>query len=151
MLFFYSVRAILQVVWKVEYPEGYNWGFPGFLSIFVPYGETADFFYSGHVGICMLFFLEFSAIGWDYMAYYSLFTLFVEAFTMVVLRAHYTMDMIAGVVFAHYFWILSEKYSFTIDWWLFKIPLDKRMAKNRPEMSEQEVRDMYLAQQAEDR
>jgi hypothetical protein len=32
------------------------------MSIFVPYGETADFFYSGHVGVCMLMYLEFSRI-----------------------------------------------------------------------------------------
>ena len=136
MSLFYSVRFIVQHLWYVEYPEGYNWGYPGFFSVFVPYGQTADFFYSGHVGICMMFFLEFYAVGWYIWSYYALFTLVFEAFVLIILRAHYTMDILAGVVFAHYFWILSEKYSYTVDWWLFRIPLGKRMAKERSELSE---------------
>ena len=75
MITFYTLRAIVQHLWYVEFPEGYDWGFPGFMSIFVPYGETADFFYSGHVGICMIMFLEFWAVGWKFMAIYSLFTM----------------------------------------------------------------------------
>ena len=54
MCLFYSVRAIIQQIFLVEIPEGYNWAYPGVLSIFVPYGETSDFFYSGHVGVCMI-------------------------------------------------------------------------------------------------
>jgi hypothetical protein len=38
MSLFYSVRFIVQHLWYVEYPDGYNWGYPGFFSIFVPYG-----------------------------------------------------------------------------------------------------------------
>jgi hypothetical protein len=93
------------------------------MSIFVPYGETADFFYSGHVGICMIMFLEFWSVGWKFMAIYSLFTMAAQAFLMVALRSHYTMDMISGVIFAHYLWIMSEKYSYLIDWYVFGIPL----------------------------
>ena len=47
---------------------------------------------------------------------------------MVALRSHYTMDMISGVIFAHYLWIMSERYSYLIDWHIFGIPLEKRMA-----------------------
>jgi len=47
---------------------------------------------------------------------------------MLVLRAHYTMDMIAAVIFAHYFWLMGDRYSYLIDWKLLKIPLYKRMA-----------------------
>jgi len=59
ILFFYAVRFIVQALVILEFPEGYNWGWPGFYSIFVPYGETSDFFYSGHVGNCMIHLLEF--------------------------------------------------------------------------------------------
>ena len=60
-IMFYGSRFAIQDIWFVQYPEGYNWSYPGFMSIFVPYGETADFFYSGHVGVCMLMFLEFNS------------------------------------------------------------------------------------------
>ena len=46
---------------------------------------------------------------------------------MWALRAHYTMDMIAGIGFAHYFWILADKYSYLVDWHLLGIPLTKRL------------------------
>lgn len=57
---------------------------------------------------------------------------------MVALRSHYTMDMISGVIFAHYLWIMSEKYSFLIDWYIFGIPLEKRMATDRG-LSQEEI------------
>ena len=56
---------------------------------------------------------------------------------MVALRSHYTMDMISGVIFAHYLWIMSEKYSYLVDWYVFGIPLEKRMATGLDESQEQ--------------
>jgi len=49
---------------------------------------------------------------------------------MVALRSHYTMDMMAAVIFAHYFWVMAEKYSYIIDWYIFGIPLSKRLAND---------------------
>ena len=47
---------------------------------------------------------------------------------MVALRSHYSVDMISGVLFAHYIFILAERYSYLIDWYVFGIPLEKRLA-----------------------
>lgn len=49
---------------------------------------------------------------------------------MIALRAHYSIDMIAGVLFAHYFWIMAERHSFIIDWYIFRIPLAKRLSND---------------------
>jgi len=49
---------------------------------------------------------------------------------MVALRSHYTMDMMAAVIFAHYFWVMAEKYSYIVDWYIFGIPLSKRLAND---------------------
>jgi len=57
---------------------------------------------------------------------------------MIVLRAHYTMDMIAAVIFAHYFWLMGDRYSYLVDWKVFKIPLYKRMAYYKPENLEKQ-------------
>lgn len=126
-VFFYITRAICQKLIVIEYPEGYNWGYPGFFSFSIPYGETNDFFYSGHVGICIVQYLEFNAVGWKYAGRFSLFVCCVQIYMMLVLRAHYTMDMIAAIIFAHYFWLMGDRYCYLIDWKLFKIPLYKRM------------------------
>lgn len=127
---FYSLRTITTNIYKVEMPQGYNWAFPGVFSIFVPYGKTADFFFSGHIGGCMILYLEFDANGQRWWSIYAIFVMCCQIFTMIALRSHYTVDMLAGIIFAHYFWIISEKYSFAIDWYIFRIPLAKRLAND---------------------
>ena len=106
-----------------EIPQGYNWGYPGVMSLFVPYGKTADFFYSGHVGTCILQFLEYTANGQFYWGYFCIFTMFCQAFMMIALRSHYSLDMISSVIFAHYIFIMAERYSYLVDWYIFGIPL----------------------------
>lgn len=126
MFFFYFFRFLMQRIFSIRYPEGYLWDFPGFYSITVPYGKTNDFFFSGHIGCCMINFCEFSAIRWNKMANFSFFTGVLQATLMISLRSHYFIDLVAGVVFAHYFWLLSERYCYLIDVKVFKIPFNKR-------------------------
>jgi hypothetical protein len=45
---------------------------------------------------------------------------------MVTLRGHYFIDLISGMIFAHYAWMLSERYSYLVDVNLFHIPFEKR-------------------------
>ena len=59
----------------MRYPDGYLWDFPGFYSITVPYGRTNDFYYSGHVGCCVIQYCEFKAHGWNKFAVFSLVTM----------------------------------------------------------------------------
>ena len=92
----------------------------------VPYGKTNDFYYSGHVGCCLLSYLEFKANGWFKFAYFSLVTMILQASLMIFLRSHYSIDIFGGLVFAHYIWMMAEKYSYFIDVKLFRIPFYKR-------------------------
>ena len=110
----------------MRYPDGYLWDFPGIYSLTVPYGTTNDFFYSGHIGCCMLCYCEFKACKWDKFAWFSLFTLVFQGALMICLRGHYVIDLVSGVVFAHYFWLLAERYSYLIDVLIFRIPFKKR-------------------------
>jgi hypothetical protein len=115
LLVFYGIRASLVCFCKSPYPDGYDWGYPGIMSIFVPYGKTADFFYSGHIGICVIIGLEHQNYQRLKMAYYSIFTMTLQVFLMLVTRAHYTVDLISGFVYAHYIWILANKYKHIVD------------------------------------
>ena len=103
-------RFALQAIWVQEYPPGYNWAYPGLYSIFVPYGETADFFFSGHVGICSLVYFEHLREGNHKMKKFALFTMLAQVFLMVVLRSHFTVDMVSAFIFAHYAFLMSESY-----------------------------------------
>jgi len=107
VLVFYIVRAIIQQLYTVTMPpSGYIWGSPGIFSIVVPYFATNDFFYSGHVGICFIAFLEFRKDGCQILKTLAFIGLWLEAFTLLVSRAHYSVDLIAGLIFAHYFYIV---------------------------------------------
>jgi hypothetical protein len=91
-------------------------------------------------------FLEFYAVGWKFLSFISIFAMFIQIGILIVLRAHYTMDIIASYVFGHYFWILSDKYSYLIDWKLLKIPLGKRMSTYSSDITEEENHEDYMNQ-----
>lgn len=110
----------------MRYPEGYLWDFPGVYSITVPYGRTNDFFFSGHIGCCVICYCEYKAHGWFKFANFSAITCACQGMLMVSLRGHYAIDLITGIIFAHYIWLIAERYSYLIDVKLFRIPFKKR-------------------------
>jgi len=101
---------------------------PGFHSLTVPYHDTNDFYYSGHVGTCFLLFLEFHASGWPRMSYYCLFTLVNQWVMMTFTGNHYVIDLISGMIIAHYVHMFSERLSFLPDQLGMRIPGFKRQA-----------------------
>ena len=106
---FYGLRFGCLALFAMKMPQGFYWEYPGFYSLTVPYGWTNDFFFSGHIGACALCMLEFWPSKWRMesrskciMWGISLLSLFAQIFVMLVTRGHYTIDLIAGLVFAHY-------------------------------------------------
>lgn len=126
LLAFYIFRGVLQSLFLMRYPAGYLWDFPGVYSITVPYGRTNDFFFSGHIGCCMINYCEYQAHGWGKFAKFSLLTLACQSLLMLAVRGHYVIDLVAGVVFAHYIWMMTERYSYLVDVKVFNIPFRKR-------------------------
>ena len=96
----------------------------------MPYGETPDFYYSGHTGHCFLHYLEFNAIGWTIMSYIALIIMAFTIFTLLVTRVHYSIDIVGGFVFAHLFWILTERYVYIVDYNLAGMPLPLRLGND---------------------
>ena len=74
----------------------------------------------------MINYCEFMAIKWPRMAYFSAITMILQATLMIFLRSHYFIDLVAGIVFAHYFWLMSERFSYIVDVKVFRIPFSKR-------------------------
>ncbi len=77
-------------------------------SLMVPGGTTTDFFFSGHEGFCLIAVLEFSRHKWFIFKYCSLVVLFFQAFVMIALRGHYTIDLISGLIIGHWCYIVSR-------------------------------------------
>lgn len=95
--------------------DGFIFGDPGVYSLTVPYHDTNDFFYSGHVGTCFIIVLEYFAFGWTKMSLFTCFIMINQWFMMTAVRTHYIIDLITGLIFAHYIFIVSEKLSYFVD------------------------------------
>jgi hypothetical protein len=72
---FYLLRGIAQNIFFIEKPPGYLWDYPGSISIFIGYAKSTDFFFSGHLGACVMSYFEFRAHGMYKWGYFTLFTL----------------------------------------------------------------------------
>lgn len=112
---FYIFRGLVQQTFQMNYPEGYMWDYPGFPSLTVSYLKTNDFFFSGHVGLPVIAALELNKNGRNIWAIVALCGSFVEFVIMIIMRGHYIIDMITGMIIAHYIFILVDKYIYIVD------------------------------------
>lgn len=101
--------------------DGFLFRYPGFPSLVVPYHDSNDFFYSGHIGICFVFALEARAQGWTRYQFMCLFIMCNEWALMMFVRTHYVIDMVTGVIMAHYLHMVSEKLSYYFDIKVFRM------------------------------
>jgi len=114
LFLFYFARNVCQQIFQMRYPENYLWEYPGFPSLSVSYLKTNDFFYSGHIGFPTIFGFEHWKLQNKVLMIFCIFTALLEAFTMIISRGHYSIDLITGFVMGHYLTIigseLSDKY-----------------------------------------
>jgi hypothetical protein len=105
----------------MERLDGFLFHYPGISSLVVVYHDSYDFFYSGHIGTCFIVALEYRACKWFKMHYLMLFIMCNQWFMMTSVRTHFVIDMITGVIIAHYMHIWSEKLCYYMDVALMKI------------------------------
>lgn len=89
------------------------------MSITIKYGRTNDFFFSGHMGLSTILLLEFWACKCYKSAMFTFFAMICNFFMLIVLRSHYSIDLVSGIIFGHYIWIMADRYSilWDPDWW----------------------------------
>ena len=95
--------------------NGFLFRYPGFPSLTVPYHDSNDFYYSGHIGTCFILVLEARAKKWYRLSYSCLFVLCNQWIMMMLIRTHYIIDMVTGLIVAHYMHMLAERISFLVD------------------------------------
>lgn len=100
LLILFAFRQISQLTCALPTPPGMIWRRPGVPSLLVTYDVANDFFFSGHTAIAVYGGLELARRGGAGMAALAVSIVLVEAATVLVLRAHYTMDVFAGAVAA---------------------------------------------------
>lgn len=112
---FYFLRSLIQNLVFIPIIDSYIFLQPGFISIVVPYGRTSDFFYSGHAGISLLILVYMKDFKLMIMHYLAYFILVIESFLMIVSHSHYTIDIVFGIMTAHYFYIMAPGIGYVFD------------------------------------
>jgi hypothetical protein len=115
LMMLFALRQICQAFCALPPPEGMIWRNPGFPALLVTYGTSEDLFFSGHTAmavfgsICLA--TAFGPIGIVAGTIIALF----EMSTVLVLRAHYTMDVFAGGVTAMWVYHLASQWAPSVD------------------------------------
>jgi len=110
LLVLFGLRQITQALCALPQPEGMIWPEqgPGFPSLLVTYKVGNDFFFSGHTAIAVIGAIELGRFvgsrtrgmaAWATQIAIATCATFLVA-VVLVLRAHYTMDVFAGILAA---------------------------------------------------
>jgi hypothetical protein len=100
LLAIFALRQVCQALCALPPPEGMIWQHPGFPSLLVTYGVSNDLFFSGHTAIAVFGATELARLKFPGARWLGLAIALFEATTVIVLRAHYTMDVFTGAVTA---------------------------------------------------
>ncbi len=117
LLMLFTLRQLCQGLSPLPAPTGMIWHHPGFPSLLVTYQVANDFFFSGHTAIAAIGATEIGRLGRRWWIPAVLVLLF-EMTTVIVLRAHYTMDVYAGIVTAVLVAIIAARVAPPVDRWL---------------------------------
>ncbi len=116
------LRQFLQALCSLPVPSGMIWHYPGFPSLLVTYHVANDFFFSGHTAIAVFGAIELSRFHHKWLTAIAVLLVLFEVAAVIILRAHYTMDVFAGLLAALWIARVSEQIS---------PPLDRRLAGGR--------------------
>ncbi len=110
-----AMRQLMQAICALPPPPNMIWHYPGFPSLLVTYHVANDFFFSGHTAIAVFGAIELSRLRRNWLTVLAALIVIFEVATVLILRAHYTMDVFTGIVAALWVARLSEHVSPRID------------------------------------
>jgi hypothetical protein len=93
-------RQVMQALCSLPAPPGIIWHHPGFPSLLVTYGVANDFFFSGHTAISVFGAIELARLRRAWLTVLAAGVVLFEVAAVLVLRAHYTMDVFTGALAA---------------------------------------------------
>jgi hypothetical protein len=121
LIMVFALRQACQALCPLPSPPNMIWRTPGFPSLLVTYGTSNDLFFSGHTALAVFGAATLAdtfgplgmALGVAIVAF--------EIGAVLVLRAHYTLDVFAGAVTALYVHRVAMQWSPTVDGWLASV------------------------------
>ncbi len=117
LLILFGLRQISQAICSLPPPPGMIWRHPGCPALLVTYEVGNDFFFSGHTALAVLATLELAQFGSPWLTALAITICLAEMLTVLVLRAHYTLDVIAGAAVAFFAFELSSSLAPLVDSW----------------------------------
>jgi membrane-associated phospholipid phosphatase len=118
ILFVFGLRQVCQGICTLPPPPGIIWRDPGFPALLVTYDVGNDFFFSGHTALAVLGALEAAYLGPAWLAVIAASIALGEMLIVLVLRAHYTLDVVAGALAAFLAAEVAGRLSPALDTWL---------------------------------
>jgi hypothetical protein len=115
LLMLFALRQLCQALCALPCPPGMIWRKPGFPSFLVTYGTASDLFFSGHTAVAVYGCIELGHWGGPAFATLGAAIAVIEVTTVLVLRAHYTMDVFAGAVTALWTWTVAASLAPAVD------------------------------------
>jgi PAP2 superfamily C-terminal len=110
-----ALRQVMQALCALPAPPNMIWRYPGFPSLFVTYNVGNDFFFSGHTAIAVFAAVELARLRRRWLTVLAFGAVIFEAATVLILRAHYTMDVFTGAVAALWVAALCERVAPRLD------------------------------------
>lgn len=118
MLIVFSLRQICQGCCTLPPPPGIIWRNPGFPALLVTYEVGNDFFFSGHTALAVLGAIEVAQLGPPWLAVLAVVIAVGEMLAVLVLRAHYTLDVVTGIFAAFFAADVADRLAPMVDAWL---------------------------------
>jgi len=106
-----GLRQIMQACVALPAPPNAIWHYPGFPSLLVTYSVANDYFFSGHTAIAVVGATEMARLGRRWLTGLGVLIVLFEIVTVLVLRAHYTMDVFTGLITGLYAAYLAGQIS----------------------------------------
>jgi membrane-associated phospholipid phosphatase len=118
LMIVFGMRQLCQGLCTLPPPPGMIWRRPGVPSLLVTYDVGNDLFFSGHTALAVLGALELAHFGPVWLGIVVGVIAAGEALAVLVLRAHYTLDVVAGALAAFFAVDVAHQISPLVDAWL---------------------------------
>jgi hypothetical protein len=118
LLMLFALRQICQAFCPLPPPKGMIWRSPGFPTVLVTYGTSNDLFFSGHTALAVYGALTLAAAFGPIGIASGVAIMLFEIIVVLLLRAHYTMDVFTGAVTAVLVFDLTLRTAPAVDRWI---------------------------------
>ena len=115
LVLLFGMRQVMQALCALPAPANMIWRYPGFPSLFVTYNVGNDYFFSGHTAIAVFGAIEVARLRYQWLTAFALTVVVFEVVAVLILRAHYTMNVFAGAVTALWVAALCESIGPRVD------------------------------------